>query len=164
MYDVPIVSAPVQRRHALVQELDELEVDQHVEEVSLVTQTQSETGHVSPVMMMSTFGTGYYDPEVGQSLDFETGYYNSEADPSSSNFGQEYYDLGTNPSSSYMHGHGRGRGEHNEYLYYVAPAVVSEEPNEQQQQENQEELQQQRVQSRRGQPTKNRRRSSCGTH
>ncbi|KAA0047564.1 GATA zinc finger domain-containing protein 10-like isoform X2 [Cucumis melo var. makuwa] len=130
MYDVPIVSAPVQRRHALVQELDELEeVDQHVEEVPLVTQTQSETGYVSPVMMMSTFGMGYYDPEVGQSLDFGTRYYNSEADPSSSNFGQEYYDLGTNPSSSYMHGHGHGRGEHNEYLYYEAPAAVPEKPN-----------------------------------
>ncbi|TYK05068.1 GATA zinc finger domain-containing protein 10-like isoform X2 [Cucumis melo var. makuwa] len=89
MYDVPIVPAPVQRRHALVQELDQLEeVDQHVEEVPPVTQTQSKYGYVSPVMMMPTFGMTYYDSGVSQSSDFGTEYYNSEAGPSSSNFGQ----------------------------------------------------------------------------
>ncbi|TYK01600.1 GATA zinc finger domain-containing protein 10-like isoform X2 [Cucumis melo var. makuwa] len=67
MYGVPIILAPVQRRRALVQELDELEeVDQHVEEVPPVTQTQSETGYVSPVMMMLAFGTGYYDSGVNR--------------------------------------------------------------------------------------------------
>ena len=38
MYEVPIVPAPVQRRHARGQELDQLEeVNQHVEEVPPVT-------------------------------------------------------------------------------------------------------------------------------
>ncbi|TYK29179.1 GATA zinc finger domain-containing protein 10-like isoform X2 [Cucumis melo var. makuwa] len=70
--DVPIVPIPVQRRHALVQELDELE------EVPYVTQTQSETGYVSPMMMMPTFETRYYDLGVGQSSNFGIGYYNME--------------------------------------------------------------------------------------
>ncbi|TYK09656.1 GATA zinc finger domain-containing protein 10-like isoform X2 [Cucumis melo var. makuwa] len=97
MYDVSIVPAPIQRRRALVQEPDELEkVDQHVEEVALVTQTQSDTGYVSLVMMMSVFRTGYYDSGVDQSSDFKT---------------------------QYMHGHGHDRGEHNEYLYYEALAA-----------------------------------------
>uniref|UniRef100_A0A9I9D400 Uncharacterized protein n=1 Tax=Cucumis melo TaxID=3656 RepID=A0A9I9D400_CUCME len=88
MYDVPIVPAPIQRRRALVKELDELEeVDQHMEEVPPVTQRKSETSYVSPMIMMSTFGTGYYDRGVGQSSDFGTGYYNLTG-PSSSNFGQ----------------------------------------------------------------------------
>ncbi|KAA0050314.1 GATA zinc finger domain-containing protein 10-like isoform X2 [Cucumis melo var. makuwa] len=127
------------------------------------TQTQSEHSYVSPVMMMPTFGTTYYDSGVNQSSDFGRGYYNSEAGPSSTDFGQQYYDLGSDPSSLYMHGHGRGRGEHNEYLYYevlaAVPeqsdeqqqqenAAVPEQSDEQQQQENQEEIQQQRVQSR----------------
>uniref|UniRef100_A0A9I9ECD8 Uncharacterized protein n=1 Tax=Cucumis melo TaxID=3656 RepID=A0A9I9ECD8_CUCME len=134
MYDVPIVPAPVQRRRPLVQEPDQLEeVDQHGEEVPPMTETQSEHNYVSPVMMMPTFETTYYDSGVGQSLDFGRGYYNSEA--------------GSDPSSSYMHGHGRGRGEHNEYLYYEVPAAVLEQSDEQQQQENQEEIQHQRVQS-----------------
>uniref|UniRef100_A0A9I9E7R2 Uncharacterized protein n=1 Tax=Cucumis melo TaxID=3656 RepID=A0A9I9E7R2_CUCME len=30
------------------------------------------------------------------------------------------------PSTSYMHGHRRDRGEHNEYLYYEALAKVSD--------------------------------------
>uniref|UniRef100_A0A9I9D7B3 Uncharacterized protein n=1 Tax=Cucumis melo TaxID=3656 RepID=A0A9I9D7B3_CUCME len=141
MYDVPIVPAPVQRRRPLVQKPDQLkEVDQHVEEVPLVTQspTQSEHSYVSPVMMMPTFGTTYYDSGVSQSSDFGRGYYNSEADPSSTDFGQQYYNLGSDPSFSYsyMHGHGRGRGEHNEYLYYEVPAAVPEQSDEQQQQEN----------------------------
>ncbi|KAL4025619.1 GATA zinc finger domain-containing protein 10-like isoform X2 [Cucumis melo var. makuwa] len=73
MYDVPIVPAPVQRRRTLVQKLDELEeVDQNVEEVPPITQTQSETGYVSPMMMMSAFGTRYYYPGVGQSSGFGT--------------------------------------------------------------------------------------------
>ncbi|TYK18882.1 GATA zinc finger domain-containing protein 10-like isoform X2 [Cucumis melo var. makuwa] len=148
MYDVSIVHAPIQRRRSLVQESDQLEeVDQHVEEVPPVTQTQSEHGYVSPVMMMRAF---------------ETTYYNSEAGPSSSNFRQQYCDLGSDSSSSYMHCHGRGRGEHNEYLYYEVPAAILEQLDEQQQQENQEEIQKQRVQSR--QPTRNRRRPGCGTH
>uniref|UniRef100_A0A9I9DYX9 Uncharacterized protein n=1 Tax=Cucumis melo TaxID=3656 RepID=A0A9I9DYX9_CUCME len=134
MYDVPITLAPVQRRCVLVQKPDQLEeVDQHVEEMPLMTQIQSEHSYVSPVMMMSAFGTTYYDLGVGQSSDFGTGYYNSEASPSSSNFGQQYYDLGSDPSSSYMHGHGRGHGEHNEYLYYKVPAAVPEQSDEQQQ-------------------------------
>uniref|UniRef100_A0A9I9DPC2 Uncharacterized protein n=1 Tax=Cucumis melo TaxID=3656 RepID=A0A9I9DPC2_CUCME len=136
MYDVPIVHAPIQRRRSLVQESDQLE------EVPPVTQTQSEHGYVSPVMMI-----------VGQSSDFGTGYYNSKAGSSSSNFRQQYCDLGSDSSSSYMHCHGRGRGEHNEYLYYEVPAAILEQSDEQQQQENQEEIQQQRVQSR--QPTRN---------
>ncbi|XP_050937121.1 uncharacterized protein LOC127148153 [Cucumis melo] len=163
MYDVPIVHAPIQRRRSLVQESDQLEeVDQHVEEVPPVTQTQSEHGYVSPVMMMRAFETTYYDSGVGQSSDFGTGYYNSKAGSSSSNFRQQYCDLGSDSSSSYMHCHGRGRGEHNEYLYYEVPAAILEQSDEQQQQENQEEIQQQRVQSR--QPTRNRRRPGCGTH
>ena len=58
-----------------------------------------------------------------------------------------------------MHGHGRSRGEHNEYLYFEAPATRSE-----QQQENQVRLQQQRVQSRRRQAARNYRRPDYGTH
>ncbi|TYK09816.1 mediator of RNA polymerase II transcription subunit 12-like isoform X1 [Cucumis melo var. makuwa] len=138
MYDVSIVPAPVQRKRPLVQELDQLEeVDQHVEEVPPVTQTQTQSEHsyVSPLMMMPTFGTTYYDLGVGQSSDFGRVYYNSEAGPSSTDFGQQYYDLGSNPSSSYMHGHGRGRGEHNEYLYYEVPTTVPKQSDEQQQQE-----------------------------
>ncbi|KAL4014357.1 hypothetical protein IC575_026559 [Cucumis melo] len=185
MYDVPIVLAPVQKRCPLVQEPDQLEeVDQHGEEVPPMTQTQTQSEHsyVCPVMMMPTFGTTYYDSKVGQSSDFERGYYNSEAGQSSTNFGQQYYDLGSDPSSSYMHDHGRGRGEHNEYLYYEVPAAVPEQSDEQvipeqsdeqavpeqsdeqQQQKNQEKIQQQRVQSRRRQPARNRRRPGCGTH
>ncbi|KAA0047926.1 mediator of RNA polymerase II transcription subunit 12-like isoform X1 [Cucumis melo var. makuwa] len=143
MYDVPIVPALVQRRRPLVQEPDQLEEnDQHVEEVPPVTLTLTQTDHsyVSPVMMMPTFGTTYYDSGVGQSSDFGRGYYNSEAGRSSTDFGQQYYDLGSDPSSSYMHGHGRGRGEHNEYLYYEVPAAVLEQSDEQQQQKNQEEI------------------------
>ncbi|KAA0060411.1 GATA zinc finger domain-containing protein 10-like isoform X2 [Cucumis melo var. makuwa] len=118
-----VADDPQQRRRALVQELDQLEeVDQHVKEVSLVTQTQSEHGY---------------------------------AGLSSSNFGQQYYDLGSDPSSSYMHGHECSRGKHNEYLYYKVLAAVLEQSNEQQQQENQEEIQQQRVYSRRRQPAEN---------
>uniref|UniRef100_A0A9I9DWW7 Uncharacterized protein n=1 Tax=Cucumis melo TaxID=3656 RepID=A0A9I9DWW7_CUCME len=115
MYDVPIVPAPVQRRRPLVQEPDQLEeVDQHGKEVPPMTQTQTQSEHsyVSPVMMMATFGTTYYDSGVGQSSDFGIEYYNSEA--------------GSYPSSSYMHGHGRGRGEHNEYLYSEVPAAIPE--------------------------------------
>ncbi|TYK03402.1 GATA zinc finger domain-containing protein 10-like isoform X2 [Cucumis melo var. makuwa] len=157
------------------------EVDQHVEEVPPVTQTQTQSEHsyVSLVVMMPTFGTIYYDSGVGQSSYFGRRYYNSEVGPSSTDFGQQYYDLGSDPSSSYMHDHGRGRGEHNEYLYYEVPAAVPEQSDEQQQQENaavpeqsdeqqqqenQEEIQQQRVQSRRRQPARNRRRPGCGTH
>ncbi|XP_050945474.1 uncharacterized protein LOC127150827 [Cucumis melo] len=177
MYDVPIVPVSVQRRRPLVQEPDQLEeVDQHGEEVPPMTQTQSEHNYVSPVMIMPTFGTTYYDSGVGQSSDFGRGYYNSEEGQSSTDFGQQYYDLGSDPSSSYMHGHGRGRGEHNEYLSYEVPVVVPEQSDElqqqenaavpgqsdeQQQQENQEEIQQQRVQSRRRQPARNRRRPGC---
>ncbi|KAL0537388.1 hypothetical protein IC582_026366 [Cucumis melo] len=176
MYDVPIVLAPVQKRRPLVQEPDQLEeANQHGEEVPPMTQTQTQSEHsyVCPVMMMPTFGTTYYDSEVGQSSDFERGYYNSEVGQSSTNFGQQYYDLGSDPSSSYMHDHGRGRGEHNEYLYYEVPAAVleqsdeqalPEQSDEQQQQKNQEKIQQQRVQSRRRQPARNRRRPGCGTH
>uniref|UniRef100_A0A9I9DU78 Uncharacterized protein n=1 Tax=Cucumis melo TaxID=3656 RepID=A0A9I9DU78_CUCME len=139
MYDVPIVPALVQRRRPLVQEPDQLEeVDQHVEEVPPVTQTQTQREHsyVSPVMMMPTFGTTYYDSGIDQSSDFGRGYYNLEAGPSSTDFRQQYFDLESDPSSSYMHGHERGRGEHNEYLYYKVLAAVPEQSDEQQQQEN----------------------------
>ena len=78
-----------------------------------------------------TFGTRYYDSRVGQSLDFGTWYYNSETCSSLSNFRQEYHDLGIDPSSSYMHGHGHGCGEHNGYLYYEVPAAVLEQLDEQ---------------------------------
>ena len=37
------------------------EVDQEVEEMPPMTQTQSETCYIGPMMMMSTFGTRYYD-------------------------------------------------------------------------------------------------------
>ena len=58
MYDVPIVPTPIQKRRARVQELDELEqVNQHMEEVPSMIQTQSETGYVSLMIMMPTYGT-----------------------------------------------------------------------------------------------------------
>ena len=59
MYDVPIISTLVQRLCAQVQESKLEEVDQHVEEVSFIT----------------------------QSPDSEIDYYIYEVDPSSSNFG-----------------------------------------------------------------------------
>ena len=75
MYVVPIIPALVQRRCAREQEPDQMEeVDQHVEEVPPVTQTQSEHGYISPIMMMSAFGTTYYDSGFGQSSDFGTRY------------------------------------------------------------------------------------------
>ena len=53
MYVVPIIPALVQRRRARGQVPNQLEeIDKHVEEVPLVTQTQSEHGYVSPIMMM----------------------------------------------------------------------------------------------------------------
>uniref|UniRef100_A0A9I9EIA2 Uncharacterized protein n=1 Tax=Cucumis melo TaxID=3656 RepID=A0A9I9EIA2_CUCME len=55
--------------------------------------------------MIPTFGTGYCDSEVGT----------------------RYYDARVGPSSSYMHGHKRGYGKHNKYLYHVyheAPVEV----------------------------------------
>uniref|UniRef100_A0A9I9EJH2 Uncharacterized protein n=1 Tax=Cucumis melo TaxID=3656 RepID=A0A9I9EJH2_CUCME len=61
--------------------------------------------------MMPTFGAEYYDSEVG------TGYYDSGIDPLSS-----YMDV--SPSTFYMHGHGRGYGEHNKYLYHEVLAEV----------------------------------------
>ncbi|KAA0045997.1 transposase [Cucumis melo var. makuwa] len=137
----PVEQFDMDRRRTLVQEPDQLE------EVPPVIQTQSKHGYINPVIMMSAFGMTYYDSRVGQSSDFGTRYYTSEAGQSPSNFGQQYYDLGSDPSSSYMYGHGRGRGEHNEYLYYEVPVAIPEQLDEQQQQENQEEIQQQRVQS-----------------
>jgi len=71
-------------------------------------------------------------------------------------FGSGHYDSEAGPSSSYVHGHGRGYGEHNEYLYYEAPIEVPEQ--------HQEEPEQPQVRSRRRQPTQNRRRPPCGTH
>ncbi|KAA0033323.1 mediator of RNA polymerase II transcription subunit 12-like isoform X1 [Cucumis melo var. makuwa] len=44
---------------------------------------------------------------------------------------QEYHDLGIDPSSSYMHGHGHGCGEQNGYLYYEVPAAILEQLDEQ---------------------------------
>ncbi|KAA0066318.1 mediator of RNA polymerase II transcription subunit 12-like isoform X1 [Cucumis melo var. makuwa] len=88
-----------------ISELDE--VYHNVEEVPPTTQTQSQTGYGSPMTMMPTFGAGYCDSEVG------TRYYDVGVRPSSS-----YMDVG--PSTSYMHGHGRDYGEHNEYLYHEA--------------------------------------------
>uniref|UniRef100_A0A9I9CKH0 Mediator of RNA polymerase II transcription subunit 12-like n=1 Tax=Cucumis melo TaxID=3656 RepID=A0A9I9CKH0_CUCME len=64
----------------------------------------------SPMTMMPTFGAGYCDSEVG------TGYYDAGVGPTSS-----YMDVGL--LTSYMHGHRRGYGEHNEYLYHEAPAM-----------------------------------------
>lgn len=81
--------------------------------------------------MMLAFGMMYYDSRVSQSSNFRTWYYNSEAGPSSSNFGREYYVLGSDPSSSYVHGHKRGCGEYNEYWYYEVPAAVPEQLDEQ---------------------------------
>ena len=118
MYNVLIVPTLVQRRRVRVQEPDQFEeVDQHVEELPPMTQTQSKHGYISPVMMMPTFGMTYYG-------------YNSEASPSSSNIGQQYYELGSDPSSSCMHGHGCGREEDNEYVYYEAPTTVPEQSDE----------------------------------
>lgn len=36
-----------------------------MEEVPPMTHTQRDIGYVSPMMMMSAFGTGYYDSGVG---------------------------------------------------------------------------------------------------
>ena len=63
-----------------------------------------------------------------------------------------------------MHGHERGRGEHNEHLYYEVPTAGPEQLDEQQQHENQEEIHQQKVHNRRRQPARNHRRLGCGTH
>ncbi|KAA0064193.1 GATA zinc finger domain-containing protein 10-like isoform X2 [Cucumis melo var. makuwa] len=101
--------------------------------------------------MMPTFGAGYCDFEVG------TGYCDAGIGPLSS-----YMDVG--PSTSYMHGHGRGYEEHNKYLYHEASADISDQQEYQQKQENQENREQHRVQSRRRQPARNRRRPGCGTH
>ena len=90
---------------------------------------------------------------IGQSPNFKTRYYNSELGPSSSNFGQGYYDWRTDSSSLYMHCHGHGHGEDNEYLNYEAPVALLEQPDEQQ-----------RVQSRRWQLTWYCRRPDCETH
>uniref|UniRef100_A0A9I9E7V4 Uncharacterized protein n=1 Tax=Cucumis melo TaxID=3656 RepID=A0A9I9E7V4_CUCME len=84
-----------------------------MEEVSPMTRTQNKHDYVSPVMMKPAFGTIYYDLGVGQSSIFRTRYYNSEA------------------ASSYMHGHGRGCGKHNEYLNYEVPIAVPEQSDEQ---------------------------------
>lgn len=65
-------------------------------------------------------------------------------------YGSGYYNSKAGPSSSYMHTHGRGREEHNEYLYYEAPTEVPEQPDPLKQSE------QPRVQSRRRQPARNR--------
>ena len=43
------------------------------------------------------------------------------------------------PSTSYMHRHIHGHGEHNEYLYYVALAKVSDRQEYQQEPKNQKE-------------------------
>ncbi|KAA0049532.1 GATA zinc finger domain-containing protein 10-like isoform X2 [Cucumis melo var. makuwa] len=151
MYDLPIVPPRVHRGRVRVEEVELDEVYHNVEEVPPTTQTQSQTGYGSPMMMMPTFGAGYCDSEVS------TGYYDAGIGPLSS-----YMDVG--PSNSYMHGHGRGYGEHNEYLYHEAPADVSDRQEYQQEPENQEDREQHRVQSRRRQPTRNRRHLSCGTH
>ncbi|KAA0054649.1 GATA zinc finger domain-containing protein 10-like isoform X2 [Cucumis melo var. makuwa] len=72
-----------------------------------MTQTQSQIGYGSLMMMMSTFGSGYCDPKVS------IRYYDSGINPSSS-----YIDADS--TTSYMHGHEHGHREHNEYLYYEA--------------------------------------------
>ena len=113
MYDLPIVPQPVHRGRVRVEEAELDEIYHNVEEVSPTTQTQSQTGYGSPMMMMPTFRAEYCDSEVG------TRYYDAGVSPSSS-----YMDVG--PSNSYMHGHGRGYGEHNEYLYHEAPTKVSD--------------------------------------
>uniref|UniRef100_A0A9I9DDI5 Uncharacterized protein n=1 Tax=Cucumis melo TaxID=3656 RepID=A0A9I9DDI5_CUCME len=104
MYDLPIVPPPVHRGRVRVEETELDEVYHNVEEVPPTTQTQSQTGYGSLMTMMPTFGAGYCDSE----------------------FGTGYYDAGVGPSYSYMHGHGRGYGEHNEYLYHEAPTDVSD--------------------------------------
>ena len=123
MYDVPIVPPPVNMGRVRVEEPELDEVYHNVEEVPPVTQTQSQTGYGSPMMMMPAFRVGYCDFKVG------IGYYDLGVSPSSS-----YMDVG--PSTSYMHGHGHGRdrGEHNEYLYYEAPTDIPDpqEPNKNQ--------------------------------
>ena len=63
--------------------------------------------------MMPAFGLGYYDSKAC------TRYFNSGVGPSS------LY-MNDDPSTSYMHGHERGRWEHNKYLYYEAPGKVSD--------------------------------------
>ncbi|TYK01176.1 GATA zinc finger domain-containing protein 10-like isoform X2 [Cucumis melo var. makuwa] len=151
MYDLPIVPPPVHRGCVRVEEAELDKVYHNVEEVPSTTQTQSQTGYGSPMTMMPTFEAGYCDFEVG------IGYYDAGVGPSSS-----YVDV--SPSTSYMHGHRRGYGEHNEYLYHEAPADVSDRQEYQQEPENQEDREQHRVQSRRRQPTRNRRCPGCGTH
>ena len=120
MYDIPIAPPPVPRHRGRARaEEDEFDaVDHNVEELPpmMQTQTQSQTGYASPMMMQPAFGSGYYDSEAG-------------------------------PSSSYMHTHGHDVHE--------APAEVPEQPDP---------PEQPRVQSRRRQPARNRRRPPCGTH
>ena len=102
MYDLPIVPPPVHMVCVLVEEAELDEVFHSLEEVSPMTYIQSQIGYGAPMMMMPTFGAGYCDYEVG---------------PSSS-----YMDVGL--STFYMHGHKRGHGEHNKYMYYEAPVEV----------------------------------------
>uniref|UniRef100_A0A9I9D9Q3 Uncharacterized protein n=1 Tax=Cucumis melo TaxID=3656 RepID=A0A9I9D9Q3_CUCME len=54
-----------------------------------------------------------------------------------------YMDVGL--STSYIHGHERGHGKYNEYLYYETPAEVSDLQEYQQESKNQEEPKQHRV-------------------
>ena len=78
-----------------------------------MTQTRNQTGYGSLMMMIPIFGVRYCDHEIG------TWYYDSRVSPSS------LY-MNVSPSTFYMYGHGRGHGEHNEYMYYEAPAEVSD--------------------------------------
>ena len=111
MYDLPIVPSPIHRGCVQVEEVELDEVSHNVEEVPPMTQTQSQTSYDSSMMMMSTFGAGYCDFEAS------TRYYDLGFNPSSS-----YMNIG--PSTSFMHGHNRGYGEHNKYLYYEATVEV----------------------------------------
>lgn len=83
-----VVYNTFQRRRARVQEPNELEeIDQHVEEVPIVTKKKkrSKTSYISPMMMVPMFEMRYYVSGVDQSSDFKTGYCKSEASSSSSN-------------------------------------------------------------------------------
>ena len=88
MYDLPIVPPLVHRGHVRVEELELDEVFHNVEEVHPMTQTHSQTGYGTPMMMMPTFGAEYCNSEVG------IGNYDSSTDPLSS-----YMDA--SPSTSY---------------------------------------------------------------
>jgi len=73
MYDIPTAPPPVPRHRgrARAEEDDFDAVDHNVEELPPTqTQTQSQTGYASPMMMQRAFGSGYYDSEAEPSSSY----------------------------------------------------------------------------------------------